>query len=1076
MASSTGAQQLVATVVLMCILLREASAQNLIKNPKNQKTEHSLLINEINADNPGEDTSEFVELYHTSGREAPLDDYYLVFYNGNGNQAYKVLNLQGKVTNNQGFFLVGSSRVKPQPSVILPKNTIQNGPDAIALYYGKGNYQEGMRVTSDGLVDALVHKSRKSDRADMLLNVLTPDRDAFLEDPSFRTTDESIERCHGEGSQWIFQVAMPTPGKDNHCIPSSQLNASAVLISEVHAVTSPMESEFIELQGPPSTALRDLVLVLIEGRTKEIYFFMDVYGKTSPDGLFLIGPAQARIPVDLPFPPNSSSPLLSSGPRAVALYTGNSSSFTLGKAACATNLLDALVYTSNGSAEPELLEILTPGRHAYENNSHQPGNMSMSRCSCCSVTRDPSIYALSSPTPRQFNDCPSSRFSQPLSLCLHIADCQLWLLGSYEIQTALAQALDKLCNCGMSVAYFKDPVTTCRGTELVFTMLLTAKSAEQLGSLVQAFTSFLESPRAASFSSWNATMEKACSKDANVTASPPGASSEGTSEPPSHAAELLINEVNPDNPGGQEDMEYIELLYTGQTRFDLRGYWLVLYNGKNNQAYRVVNLTGYCTNERGYFLVGSAWVTPSPVIVLPPNTIQNGGDAVALYHSTTFTYSVGMAVTEAGLVDAVVYKSRASDRADKLLKVLTPGQNILYEDDSHSSQDESLSRCNSQSPRVHSSFQVTTITPFRENACANSSAPSPTAPSLLINELSLANSTTPYQFIELKGKPGATLGGYTLVFFSGQDGKAYASIPLQGTFGATGLFVIAPSGPPMPDQQLPFVKNAPSVRRGSSAVAVYNSHQARIPVDMMVTLENLVDALVYTWESSTGRGQLNHLGPSHFVPCAEERPVSLSRCSCCDANAALAYAISDPTPGLENRCPLKSFAVDLDMCLLTPNCSMWTPNPERVLDSMEKVLTKSIEENCACGVSQFYLHELNFTCTDSILQLSGQVWAKSPEQQHLILNWHGDFAASPHPFSVDGRVLKTNKECVAPDNAVTTSQSGSSFQAWEIALFVLGSILLTLTLVAVTVSYFKRHSLNYTTIEMNDRRQMAADF
>ncbi|CAM4620740.1 unnamed protein product [Lepidochelys olivacea] len=316
MAYATGAGQLVATMVLMCILLREASAQNLIKN---QKTEHSLLINEINADNPGEDTSEFVELYHTSGRKAPLDDYYLVFYNGNGNQAYKVLNLQGKVTDNQGFFLVGSSTVKPQPSVILPKNTIQNGPDAIALYYGKGNYQEGMRVTSDGLVDALVHKSRKNDRADMLLNVLTPDRDAFLEDPSFRTTDESIERCHGEGSQWIFQVAMPTPGKDNHCIPSSQLNASAVLISEVHAVTSPGESEFIELQGPPSTALRDLVLVLIEGRTKEVYFFMDIYGKTSPEGLFLIGPAQARTPVDLPFPPNSSSPLLSTGLQAIAL-------------------------------------------------------------------------------------------------------------------------------------------------------------------------------------------------------------------------------------------------------------------------------------------------------------------------------------------------------------------------------------------------------------------------------------------------------------------------------------------------------------------------------------------------------------------------------------------------------------------------------------------------------------------------------------------------------------------------------------------------------------------------------------
>lgn len=82
----------------------------------------------------------------------------------------------------------------------------------------------------------------------------------------------------------------------------------------------------------------------------------------------------------------------------------------------------------------------------------------------------------------------------------------------------------------------------------------------------------------------------------------------------------------------------------------------------------------------------------------------------------------------------------------------------------------------------------------------------------------------------------------------------------------------SPIYPPLfSDQQLPFIRKAPSVRRGSSAVAVYNSRQARIPVDMMVNLENLVDAVVYTWESSTGKGQLNRLGPSHFVPCAEER-------------------------------------------------------------------------------------------------------------------------------------------------------------------------------------------------------------
>ncbi|XP_074867282.1 uncharacterized protein LOC142021895 isoform X2 [Carettochelys insculpta] len=1079
MAPATGARQLVATTVLLCVSLCEAPAQNLIENRREQKPELSLLINEVNADNPGEDTSEFVELYHTSGREAPLDDYYLVFYNGNGNRAYKVLSLQGKATDNQGFFLVGSSTVKPRPSVILPKNTIQNGPDAIALYYGKGDYREGMRVTSDGLVDALVHKSKKSDTAEVLLSVLTPDRDAFLEDPSFRTTDESIERCQGEGSQWIFQVAMPSPGKDNHCIPYSQLNASAVLISEVLAVTSPGDSEFIELQGPPSTTLRGLALVLIEGQTKEVSFSMDVYGKTSPEGLFLIGHAQAKTPVDLPFPPNSSSPLLHTGSQAVALYVGNISSFTLGKAASATNLLDAFVYASNGSTVPELLEILTPGRFAFETHSNQSGNMSMSRCSCCSVTRESSVYTLSSPTPRQFNDCPSSRFSQSISLCFRVADCRQWLPGPYEIQMALAQALDSLCHCAISAAYFKDPVTTCWNTELVLTVLLTAKSAEQLSSLLQAFTSFLESPREAGFGGWNATVENACSEDANVTASPTG-----TSEPPSCSAKLLINEMNPDNPGGLEDMEYIELFYTGRTSFDLRSYWLVLYNGKNNEAYWVKNLTGYHTNEWGYFLLGSAAVTPSPVIVLPPNTIQNGGDAVALYHSTTFTYSVGMAVTEAGLVDAVVYKSRASDKADKLLKVLTPGQNILYEDDSYHRDDESLSRCNSHSPRFHDSFQVAAITPFRENICTNSSPPSPSTPTFRINELILANGTT--LLIELKGKPGATLEGCTLVFFSGQDGRAYASIPLQGTFGATGLFVIAGAGPPRPgkaddrapraDQQLPFVQDAPSVRHGSGAVAVYGLGLCRIPVGMMVTLENLIDALVYVWDSSTGRELLSVLGPSYLVPSTEKRPVSLSHCSCCDASAALEFAISDPTPGLENSCPLQAFAVDLDVCLLMPNCSVWTANPEQARDSTEKVLTKSIEDNCACGISQLYLHELNFNCTASVVQLTGQVWARSLEQQHLILNWLKEFTASPDPFSVAGRVLKTMKECTAPDNTALESRNGASFHAWEIALCVLGAVLPTLALVAVAVYYFRRHSLNYTTIEMNDRRQMAADF
>lgn len=171
-------------------------------------------------------------------------------------------------------------------------------------------------------------------------------------------------------------------------------------------------------------------------------------------------------------------------------------------------------------------------------------------------------------------------------------------------------------------------------------------------------------------------------------------------------AKLLINEVNPDNPGGREDTEYIELFYTGRTRFDLQGYWLVLYNGKNSRAYRVLDLSGHHTDELGYFLVGSSTVSPAPMIRLPPNTIQNGADAVALYYSNTTRYTVNMAVTTEGLVDAVVYTSRRPEKAEQLVKVLVPGQSILYENDSHSTEDESLSRCHSLSAKLQSSFQV----------------------------------------------------------------------------------------------------------------------------------------------------------------------------------------------------------------------------------------------------------------------------------------------------------------------------------------------------------------------------------
>lgn len=75
-----------------------------------------------------------------------------------------------------------------------------------------------------------------------------------------------------------------------------ELNSSAVLISEVLPSAPSGKFEFIELQEPHPTVLRDIVLVLFDGRTKDISFTMDVYGQTSLDGLLLISPAHSKAP------------------------------------------------------------------------------------------------------------------------------------------------------------------------------------------------------------------------------------------------------------------------------------------------------------------------------------------------------------------------------------------------------------------------------------------------------------------------------------------------------------------------------------------------------------------------------------------------------------------------------------------------------------------------------------------------------------------------------------------------------------------------------------------------------------
>src|SRR5882724_2571926 len=91
----------------------------------------------------------------------------------------------------------------------------------------------------------------------------------------------------------------------------------------------------------------------------------------------------------------------------------------------------------------------------------------------------------------------------------------------------------------------------------------------------------------------------------------------------------VINEIDPNQIGSVDSQEFIEL--AGTPLSSLNGYVVVLFNGATETSYRAFDLDGYTVGPTGYFLLGNVGVTPTPDIIFPDITLQNGADAVALY-------------------------------------------------------------------------------------------------------------------------------------------------------------------------------------------------------------------------------------------------------------------------------------------------------------------------------------------------------------------------------------------------------------------------------------------------------------
>ncbi|MBT8244830.1 MAG: T9SS type A sorting domain-containing protein [Winogradskyella sp.] len=98
------------------------------------------VINEVDADTPGTDAAEFVEIFWTPNTS--LDGLVVVFFNGSDDASYLSYDLDGFSTDANGFFILGNTAIISAGDLEIPpggSSAIQNGADAVALISGNAS-------------------------------------------------------------------------------------------------------------------------------------------------------------------------------------------------------------------------------------------------------------------------------------------------------------------------------------------------------------------------------------------------------------------------------------------------------------------------------------------------------------------------------------------------------------------------------------------------------------------------------------------------------------------------------------------------------------------------------------------------------------------------------------------------------------------------------------------------------------------------------------------------------------------------------------------------------------------------
>ena len=178
-----------------------------------------VMINEVDADQSGSDTQEFVELYDGGVGNTSLNGLVLVRFNGSDDKSYdNAVDLDGYYTDANGYFVIGASAV-PNVDLVVSNNFLQNGADAVALYEGDGvDFPNDTPVTVTNLLDALVYDTNDFDDAGLLVLLNTGEPQINEGGRGSSATHSNQRLPNGSGGQRntnTYDQAIPTPGVVN---------------------------------------------------------------------------------------------------------------------------------------------------------------------------------------------------------------------------------------------------------------------------------------------------------------------------------------------------------------------------------------------------------------------------------------------------------------------------------------------------------------------------------------------------------------------------------------------------------------------------------------------------------------------------------------------------------------------------------------------------------------------------------------------------------------------------------------------------------------------------------------------